>query len=435
MRRVIAALRTTDALATAIATYGIPLLVLTTTGSSTLTGLAFVVEWGPRLTAYAIGGSALDAFRTITLLRLTSVTRAALLTAAAATLSALAPAGPAATAVVLATGATSGILGQISFMGTETLGAHLTRQAAHDGHRIQACQVAIDQAALLAAPLLGSLLLLASPQALLVAVALLSALAALTTTLVQDTTADAPPPKRTSVVAGLVTGYRTVRAIPALTWLVIGLMASNFAVGAFQASSPITLLDTFGRSSLQTGAVWSAAGVASLVTLSLCGRAVDRWGLWPVGAAAAAAACLACLTAAVAGTFALYAVSVAVLMGAEGATTVVLRTLRARLIPQDLFGVTFAATAVLVVVPMPVAGLMVAAVPAPSLPALLLAAAALQAFAMTAALIGLWRHRDSYTPPAPASASTTGRQRRLFPRCHTQHSTPSTNTRHLEGTP
>lgn len=428
-RADLAALRAADALATAVATYGIPLLVLTTTGSSALTGLAFVTEWVPRLTAYAIGGPAVDRYRTTSLLHATAWARAALMAAAAA-LAATGPSGHVATTVVMASGAVSGLLGQISFVGTEDLGARLTRQVPEAGHRLQALQVAIDQGALLLAPLLSGLLLLAGPRPVLITVSALSAATALSTRRVRTLDSGTPaPPRHRSTRTALTIGWRTIGAIPALAWLVTGLMASNFAVATFQASSPILLLHQFGRSAVQTGAVWSAAGAAALVTVSLCGRAVDRWGLWPVAAVAATAACLACVTAATAALLPLYAASVAVLVGAEGAITVVLRTLRARLIPADRFGATFAATAVLVIAPMPVAGLLVATVPTADLKALLLAAAAVQAAAMTVALTGLRRHRSAYTAPTPEHINTPEEPPSLTASAHTPGQSP-----HLEGT-
>ncbi|MFJ1733147.1 hypothetical protein [Streptomyces sp. NPDC088254] len=86
-------------------------------------------------------------------------------------------------------------------------------------------------------------------------------------------------------------------------------------------------------------------------------------------------------------------------MAGEGALTVVLRTLRARLIPAAVFGGTLSVTIVLIVIPMPVAGALVAALPADRLPALLLTCSAAQGLAMALAFRGLWRHRASYTAP------------------------------------
>jgi hypothetical protein len=97
--------------------------------------------------------------------------------------------------------------------------------------------------------------------------------------------------------------------------------------------------------------------------------------------------------------FAVYTAAVAVLMAAEGALTVVLRTLRSRLIPVTAFGSTLAVTIILVLLPLPVAGALVAAVPAAGLPHLLLACAALQGVVLAACFGGLRRHRAACEPP------------------------------------
>lgn len=53
-------MRAADALAGATATYAIPLLALITTGSTALTGFAFLLEWSPRLAAFTFAGSLVD---------------------------------------------------------------------------------------------------------------------------------------------------------------------------------------------------------------------------------------------------------------------------------------------------------------------------------------------------------------------------------------
>ncbi|WP_225881901.1 hypothetical protein [Streptomyces aureocirculatus] len=98
--------------------------------------------------------------------------------------------------------------------------------------------------------------------------------------------------------------------------------------------------------------------------------------------------------------------TIAVLMAGEGALTVVLRTLRARLIPAAVFGTTTSAMVTLSVLPMPVAGALAAALPAD---ALLLTCAVLQGAAMTLASRGLWHHRTSYAPsPTAADPAAAG---------------------------
>ncbi|MFI8091544.1 MFS transporter [Streptomyces sp. NPDC086080] len=402
-------MRASDALATQTATYAIPLLILVTTGSTALTGAAFLLEWLPRLAAFTIGGPLVDRFRADRVFRAAALARTLLCAAAAGALVVLPAASIAATAVVMTVGAASGLLSQACFVAVETLGAHASRAAGADAHRVQSVQIGIDQSALLAGPLLGGLLLAVDPTLMLTAVAALSAIAA-ASTIPAPTTAAGPGTGVRAVTASLRTGWRTVRSIPALVWLVTGLVASNLALAVTQASAPITVMTGYGQSSIAVGAVWSAAGLVSLAAVAACRRAIDRFGLWPVGAVGAATACAACLATALAPNLAVYAVTIGILMAGEGALTVVLRTLRARLIPAAVFGSTLSVTIVLVVLPMPVAGALVAVLPASTLPGLLLACAVLQGAAMALAFRGLWHHRASYAPSRTAADPTAAAQ-------------------------
>ncbi|MEV0443609.1 hypothetical protein AB0I46_32295 [Streptomyces spectabilis] len=94
----------------------------------------------------------------------------------------------------------------------------------------------------------------------------------------------------------------------------------------------------------------------------------------------------------------------------EGALTVVLRTLRVRLIPPAVFSSTLSVTIMLIAAPMPVAGALVAALPATALPGLLMVCAVLQGAAMAFTFRGLWHHRAAYAPPrtaaGPAASAT-----------------------------
>lgn len=395
-------MRASDALATNVLMYAIPLLVLTTTGSTSLTGVAFLMEWLPRLAAFTIGGPLVDRYRADRVFRAATAVRSLLLITAAAALALLPGSGALTTATVMAAGAISGLLAQAAFLAVETIGAATSRKAGEQAHRVQSVQIGIDQSALLVGPLLGGLLLLLEPSCLMAVVAVLS-LAAMLATTWQTDEPFAPSVMPPSVLSQLRTGWCTVLAIPALTCLVAGLIASNLAIAVAQASAPITVLQGFGGSSLTVGAVWSAAGVLSLTAVAASRYLVDRYGLWPVGAFAAGTACVACFAIALAPELVSYAVAIGVMMAGEGALTVVLRTLRARLIPRAVFGSTLSVTIVLVVIPMPLAGALVALLPASALNSLLLICAVVQGLAMALAFRGLWRHRTSYTHSAVRS--------------------------------
>ncbi|MBK3534787.1 MFS transporter [Streptomyces sp. MBT56] len=388
-------MRATDALASATATYAIPLLVLVTTGSTALTGLAFLLEWAPRLAAFSFAGSMVDRWGAGRVFRQSNLVRTAVVTLAGAVLLVLPGAGTTTTCVVLAFGAVSGLLAEVSFVAVETLGAETSRRLGNAAHRVQAAQTGIDQGAMLVGPLLGGLLLLASPTLLLTAVALLALTAAVTTSGDIGATGHSPEP------SSLLTGWATLRRTPALAWLVGGLAASNLATGVLQAAAPITVIHHFHYSTVAVGSVWSAAAVASLIAVWISRRAIDRFSIWPVGAVTAAVSTTACLATALAPSFATYTVAVAAVMAGEGAMTVVLRTLRSRLIPAQAFGSTLAVTIILVLLPLPLAGVLIALVPPAGIPHLLLACAALQGLALSACFAGLRRHRAACDLPHP----------------------------------
>ncbi|WP_413115965.1 MFS transporter [Streptomyces sp. CY1] len=378
--------RIADALTFAMSTYGIPLLVLTTTRSATLTGAAFALEWIPRLAAFGWAGSIVDRRGAAVVFHLASLARALAL-AASAVLLHLHPSGTVASATVMVLAATTGVLTEFSYIAAETAGAAASRRARGRAHRVQAVLLGIDQTATLAGPALAGILLLAGPMlAVITVLSLLAAMLALRTP--PSPVAPAHAPKGQSS-AGLLTGWRTIRSLPALGWLMTGLTLSNLATGLLQAAGPVIVVQHFRQSTTAVGLVWSAAAGATLLSVTLCRFALDRLGLWPVGAACAALASLGCLAAAQAPDYLSYLILVAVLMAGEGGMTVVLRTLRSRLIPPEKFGSTLSATILILLLPFPVAGVLTAFTPPGALGHVITACAALQALGLFCAFAHL----------------------------------------------
>jgi MFS family permease len=151
----------------------------------------------------------------------------------------------------------------------------------------------------------------------------------------------------------------------------------------------VIVVKHFGQSTTAVGLVWSAAAAATLLSVTLCRFALDRLGLWPVGAAYAALASLGCLAAAQAPDYRSYLVLVAVLMAGEGGMTVVLRTLRSRLIPPEKFGSTLSATILILLLPFPLAGVLTALTPPDALGHVITVCAALQALGLFCAFARL----------------------------------------------
>nr|WP_203675039.1 MFS transporter [Streptomyces sp. SID13666] len=372
--------RTVEALASAMSTYGIPLLVLATTRSAAMTGLAFALEWVPRLAAFGCAGAIVDRRGASVVFFLASLSRALVL-AAGALLLVLHPAGTVASATVMALAATTGALTEFSYIAAETAGATASRRAGARAHRVQAALLGIDQTANLAGPALAALLLLTGPPQTLAVITVLSLLAALLALRTPPSPiAPARAPKSNNT--GLLTGWRTIRSLPTLGWLVAGLTLSNLATGLLQAAGPVIVVNHFGQSTTAVGLVWSAAAAATLLSVTLCRFVIDRLGLWPVGATCAALASLACLAAGQAPDYLSYLVLVSVLLAAEGGMTVILRTLRSRLIPPGQFGSTLSATILILLLPFPLAGVLTALTPPDALGHIITACAVLQALGL-----------------------------------------------------
>ncbi|MCC2276199.1 MFS transporter [Streptomyces sp. ET3-23] len=380
--------RTADGAAFAMTTYGIPLLVLATTGSAALTGLAFTLEWVPRLAAFTVAGTLVDRHGTGRVFRTACVIRALVVLAAAFTLTVAGAATRAATATVMALAALTGFATEFSYIAAETAGGQASRTARTGAHRVQSVLLGIDQSTMLAGPLVSGLLLQhGGPAAMLTTLASFSLLAAVLSH--RERAVPRGEVSREQSASGLRTGWATLRSLPALAWLVGGLLVSNTAVALLQAAMPVIVVTKLGRSSADAGLIWSAAAVASLLAITAARRAIDRWGLWPVGAASAVVAAAATLALSQADTYRGYLLLVAVLMAGEGGLTVVLRTLRSHLILPEVFGSTLAVTILLLLLPFPAAGLLVAAVPPTQLGHTITAAALLQALGLTAAFARL----------------------------------------------
>jgi len=383
--------RAADAGATATATYTLPLLVLATTDSPALTGLAFALEWVPRLASFGWAGALVARHGAGQVMKMAAAARSLVLLAAIPVLAGAASGAATATTVMALAGA-NGVLSQFSYIAAETAGAAASRTTART-HRVQGVLLGIDQGAMLAGPAAGAALLQwTGPSWLLGAVAAMSATAA--------TTVPTGPSSRglrssDSRDEPTVSGWATLRSLPALAWLVAGLAVSNLATGTLEAAAPVIVVKNLGHSSAAVGAVWSLAAAATLLVVAASRPAVDRWGLWPVGTLSATVASAACLAVAQTHHFPAYVVMVAVLMASEAGMTVVLRTLRSQLIPKEAFAPTLAATILLLFMPFPLAGFLVACTPPAALGKVLTCLAMVQAAALAAAFA---RSRKALAP-------------------------------------
>ncbi|MET9908722.1 MFS transporter [Streptomyces sp. NPDC006476] len=379
--RRIYAPRASDALAFSMSTYAMPLLVLTITSSASLTGLAFALEWTPRIAAFVLAGNVVDRRGAAIVCFLASLGRATVVAVAAVALIML-PRGSAETAVILVLAAVTGTLSQFGFVANEAVGAVVARRGAARPHGIQAVLVGIDQTATVIGPLLAGFLLLAGPGWMLGCLSAVSLFAAVLGLQTPPTPLRAASTNGAGQVSGLRKGMRTLLKLPALGWLVAGLTCSNLALGLLQSASPVIVVETFHRSSASVGTMWSAAAVATLLAITCCRLVLSRLDLWAVGVVSATLASAACLAVPQAPSYASYTILVAIFMAGDGGLTVVLRTVRSVIIPSTALGATLSLTMLILLLPFPAAGVLVALTPPAHLGRVLMACAVVQAVAL-----------------------------------------------------
>ncbi|MFE7216978.1 MFS transporter [Streptomyces sp. NPDC057611] len=380
--------RACDALAYSMSTYAMPLVVLATTGSASLTGLAFALEWIPRVAAFGFAGALVDRSGAAIVCFIASLARALLVAGAGVALH-LVPPGAAETVTVMALAAVTGALTQFSFIANEAVGAVVSRQTQGQSHKVQSVLIGIDQTATLVGPALGGVLLLTGPTRMLACLSVLSFLSAGLALQTPPTPLRAARRDEPAPGGGLREGWQTLRSLPSLRRLVAGLACSNLMLALLQSASPILVEDRFGHSAAAAGALWSIAAAATLVAVACCRAGLDRLGLWGVGVISATVAAAACLAVPQAPSYTGYVALVALFMAADGGLTVVLRTLRSQVIPPAAFGTTLSLTILLLLLPFPLAGILLALTPAPYLTDVIRVCALLQALTLLVTFIRL----------------------------------------------
>ncbi len=367
------AVRAFDAMASATISFAVPLLVLISTGSARMTGLAFLLEWAPRLGAFTIAGTLVERWGAVRVIRIVNLCRTVCLMVSGVAFTFLPTTGAAPVSVTLVFGTISGVLAEFTYVAMETLGVQAGREYSVRTHRIQAVNTGIDQVALIIGPLFVGVILPQSAPTLLYAVAGFALAASVATSRMR-----APAAPAESGVSDIHAGFGAVLRTPALLWLLVGFMASNLSTAVLQAATPALLLVQRHSSPAAVGALWTAAAIASLLAVGIARPAIGRWSVRGVGAAAAASSTLACLLIPVLPGILGYTLAAVAFMAADGALTVVLRTLRSRLLPIKGFSSALSASVLIVLLPMPAAGILVSVVPAHSLTALFPACAVLQ---------------------------------------------------------
>jgi MFS family permease len=336
----------------------VPLLVFKLTGSISLAGIAFVVEWLPRLVALPLAGSLVDRFGGRPIYLAADFARALACGLAFIAVTVL-PEHAYLTLVVL--GAVVGVCYEQGFIALEATVPRLVPQ--EQLHEAQSILGILDQAALLLGPAAAGFLVgFVEIQWLLLVVAvvfLTGAMSMLAVTVRAPRAAASAA--RPSVVAELTTGARTFLGIRPLRDMVLLTMLINLMVGVVLVEGPGLVTGVFAQPEGFYGLVNTAAGLVALGIVAMIPWLKRRVPLSAVALAAFVVIALCCVVLGAAPSFGPFVVAYVGFFGLVALFTVYIRAERARVIPAEALGRTIGVIVLLNFALLPAAGLLVAA--------------------------------------------------------------------------
>ncbi|MFF5897507.1 MFS transporter [Streptomyces argenteolus] len=334
----------------------LPVLAYQATGELSWSGIVLAAQWVPRLLSLPAAGLLADRFPDQRIYWVNDLVRVAL--GAVATVLAVVLESQA-FAVVIVFALLAGVCCEQVLVAGEKLAGTLV--APKDMHRAQSVLSGIEQGTLLLAPVIGGALLLTGPLPIVAVVAGLFGVSLLLSLSLPrgSHTGGRPAPAEGSAGRRLlrdsVTGVRNVVRIPVLRTIVLATMCINIMLGLIQGAAP-ALADRYGRSEGALGLVYSVAGLVAMVTLTAAPRLIRRYGFLGVAAASAVVQGVVFIALGPTTGFFFFAALVAVFMAGDSVFSVVIRTLRLRVVASEEFGRTVAAVSLLNFLSLPLAG-------------------------------------------------------------------------------
>jgi len=354
------ALRACGSQAENLLQFVIPLIVFQHTGSAAWSGLAFFVEWLPRLVLMPVSGPLVDHFG---VRRTYLVAEAIRCVAATLALAALAGGGHDTVLVaIIGLALVAGAGADLIFLAGEK--AVRVLATAEQTSRAQSVCGGIDQATILVAPVLGGLLVawLGVGAVGLVGVLFLANLLLAATTADPHAGADTRPPLRVRTVAGqLAAGARRMWRAPILRVLVAVTMGVNLLIGLVLTATPAWVLSRYDRPAGYVSTVFAVAGLTSLAMLTLTPWLIRRFGLPRVGAVTALVPCAAIALCGTDPGYPVFLCLAVLVLASTTVFTVFIRTVRAKVVPVADFGTVTGVILVFNFLSLPVSGLLLAA--------------------------------------------------------------------------
>lgn len=316
--------------------FAVPLAIFKSTGDVKYSGLAFIIEWLPRIILFPLAGFIADRMRPRHLFFGIELGRTLVLVGALA----LIASGASTFAVLSAMMAILSVAYVLGFVGTEAM---LPRNLdVSELPKANSMLQGVDQVTQVGGPALAAVIALWGGLTSLLAVgAVLFGVSSLI--LFWLKTKPIQTQQQFSLSALRESNRQALRVLldnkilfhlSGLTWVV------NLVYGAALVVSAAVVLKVFALSESHFGVLQTAAALTSIVTFGLVPRFAARFGLSALGVTSFCAMILSGLLLAVSGRYEIYVVGYAALMAFDGAFSVYIRTVRSQVIPQEHLGKT-----------------------------------------------------------------------------------------------
>lgn len=314
----------------------VPLSIFKSTGSVKYSGLAFLIEWLPRIIFFPLAGFFVDRINPKHLLSGVDCGRAlVLLLALAAIIS-----GASTFLVLSLMMALLSIAYILNFVGGEALLPRNLEPSAIP--KANSLLQGVDQITQIGGPALAAVVVIwgGLNTILLAGAALFSASSLLQSMLrnkalaVQGTFSFNDLLQSNRTAFKLLLDNKVLFHLSALTWVV------NLVYGAALVVSASVVIKAFSLPESYFGVLQTSAAIASIGTLSVAPYLARKLGISALGAISFCAMILAGLVLASASNYTIYLIGYAALMAFDGAFSVYIRTVRSQIIPKEHLGKT-----------------------------------------------------------------------------------------------
>ncbi|KJV26725.1 SetB [Aquitalea magnusonii] len=314
----------------------VPLAIFKSTGNIKYSGLAFMIEWLPRIVFFPLAGFFVDRLNPKYLLSGVDAGRALVLLGALT----LIVSGASTFAVLSLMMALLSIAYILNFVAGEAL---LPRNLeAHALPKANSLMQGVDQITQIMGPAMAAVISVwGGLTPILLAGSGLFACSAL----LQSTLRSQSMPAQHSFSLGdiyesnrlalrVLLDNKVLFHLSALTWVV------NLVYGAALVVSASVVLKAFALPESYFGVLQTTAAITSIVTFGLVPRFAQRFGISTLGVTSFCAMILAGLILAVSSHYTMYLLGYAALMAFDGVFSVYIRTVRSQIIPKEHLGKT-----------------------------------------------------------------------------------------------